>query len=261
MRGCFRGAAIILIMAGCAACAPRQLKPVAATNPAPLLEAVHARRAAMENGISGSLDLSFIDSGRRFRHRAYITAYPDGRFRLEIPGPLGSTVFVMTSDNSEILALYPDKGQAFRSSVDGRSISPHLPFPLPVEAGILPALIMGVAPGDDRPVEIRAHLMDSGEKLLTAASGDPWMQFQYAYLFAKGPGNRLREITIRGKGVEVSVRTREGAGNLPRDFTLKMEDGVLKGEWETVTPFKGDAADLRLHLPDSFTITDLEAAP
>ena len=251
--------AIILFMAFGTACAPRQIKPVAAIDPAPLFEVVNTRQMAFEKGLSGSLELTFRNDKKRFKGRVYIVAYPDGRFRLEVPGTLGSTLLVMASDNREILAFYPGENRAFRSAVDGRAINPHLPFPLPVDPTILPALIMGVFPEGHDASGAEAYLMDSGEKLLQTGSGDSGLQF--TYLFDKGPGDSLREITIRGRDMVVSVRTHLKPDHLPRDFNLTMAEGVLKGEWDSVAPFGGDEANLGLRLPESIPVTDLEASP
>ena len=250
---------LMLLVIGTAACAPRQIKPVALIDPAPLLEVVNARQIVFEKGLSGSLDLSFKNGKQRFNSRVYIVAYPDGRFRLEIPGFLGDTYLVMVSDNNEILAFYPGQSKAFRSSVDGRSLNPHLPFPLPVDPTRLPALLMGVFSGSDHPADVEAHLMDSGEKLLRTVSGDTGMQ--YNYLYDKGNSARLRKITIRGKGVEVTVRTASEPNHLPQDFDITLPEGVLRGEWDSVAPFEGDRTVLELPLPASVTVTDLEISP
>lgn len=253
------GIVIILIMAWGTACAPRQIRPVAAIDPAPLLEAVNARRTAFENGLSGTLELAYKNGKQRFKGRVYIIAYPDGRFRLEVPGPMGGTLLVMASDNREILAFYPEENRAFRSAVDGRSINPHLPFPLPVDPSILPALIMGVFPESNTAPKAEAHLMDSGEKLLQTGSRDNGLQF--TYLFDKASKATLRKITVKGRDLKVLVRTRQGPDHLPRDFSLTMAEGVLKGHWDSVAPFGGDEAALGIRLPDSVTVTDLEASP
>ena len=195
---------LFLIVAGGAACAPRQLKPVASIDPAPLLEKVYVRQTAMEKGVSGSLELAFKNSKQRFTGKVYVVAYTDGRFRLEVPGPFGGTHLVMANDNNEILAFYPGKNKAFRSAVDGRSINPHLPFPLPVKPARLPALIMGVIPQGSDISGVQAHLMDSGEKQLQTATADDSLQF--TWLFGKGPENRLLLITVRGEDLEVSVQ-------------------------------------------------------
>ncbi len=250
---------IMLIMVWGAACAPRQIMPVAVIDPAPLLETVNARRQALEKGLSGSMELTFKNDKQRFKGRVYIVAYPDGRFRLEVPAPLGGTHLVMASDNTEILVFYPGENRAFRTSVDGRSLNPHLPFPLPVDPTILPALIMGVYPEGRAALNAQARLMDSGEKILI--TGPEGSGLQFTYLFDKIPENPLREITVRGRNMKVSVRTRREPDHLPRDFELTLAEGVLKGEWDSVAPYGGDEAALGLNLPDSVPVTDLEASP
>ena len=252
---------VILILVWGTACAPRQLKPVASVDPAPFLEAVNSRRVAFESGLSGSLELAFKNREQHFNSKVYIVAYPDGRFRLEIPGPFGGTHLIMASDNAEILAFYPGEGKAYRSTVDGRSINPHLPFPLPIDPSMLPAMIMGVFPEGGHTTGAQAHLMDSGEKQLQTTVGAYHGELQYTYLFGKGSGNRLRQVAVKGEGMEVSVRTARDNGNLPRDFTITLTEGVLKGEWDSVALFRGDETDLWLHFPDSVPITDLEAPP
>ena len=249
---------IVLLVAWGTACAPRQIKPVSAIDPAPLLERINTRQIAFEQGLSGTLELAFYGK-KRFNGKAYIVAYPDGRFRLEVPGLFGGTHLVMASDNTEILAFYPGKSRAYRSVANGRSLNPHLPFPLPVDPARLPALIMGVLPGSSDLSGAQAHLMDSGEKQLQIAAADGGLQ--YTYLFGKGSDSRLRQVTIRGEDVEVSVRTFGDNGHLPRDFTITLTEGILKGEWDAVAPFKGDGSVLDLHLPDFIQITDLEASP
>ncbi|MDF1525493.1 MAG: hypothetical protein RRA15_06050 [bacterium] len=258
MKRYYWGAVIILLVAWGTACAPRQIKPVAAIDPAPLLEKIDTRRMAFEQGLSGTVELAFYGK-KRFNGKVYIVAFPDGRFRLEVPGPFGGTHLVMASDNTEILAFYPGDNRAFRSEVDGKSINPHLLFPLPVDPAILPAMIMGVLPANSDLSDAQAHLMDSGEKLLEAAAAD--RELQYTYLFAKGPQSPLRQVTIRGEGMDVLVRTFHDNGHLPRGFTITLSEGILKGEWDSVTPFKGDGSALWPRLPDSVPVTDLEASP
>ena len=118
---------------------------------------------------------------------------------------------------------------------------------------------MGVFPGSDDRSGAQAHLMDSGEKQLLIAAADGGLQ--YTYLFGKGSDSRLRQVTIRGENMEVSVRTFGDNGHLPRDFTITLTEGILKGEWDSVAPFKGDGAALWPRLPDSVAVTDLEASP
>jgi len=258
MKQYFQGAVIVLLVAWGTACAPRQIKPVTVIDPTPLLEKVNSRQTAFEQGLSGTLEL-FFHGKKRFNGKVFIVAYPDGRFRLEVPGPFGGTHLVMASDNTEVLAYYPGESRAFRSLADGGSLNSHLPFPLPLDPARLPALIMGVLPGNSDLSDAQAHLMDSGEKLLEAAASDG--ELKYTYLFAKGSQSPLRQVTIRGEGMDVSVRTFHDNGHLPRDFKITLAEGVLKGEWDSVATFGGDEAALKIHLPDFIKITDLDAVP
>jgi hypothetical protein len=257
MRGIGRGTITVLIVLLAAGCAPRMFKPVGLVDPVPLLEVVNTRRLTLEKGLSGTLELAFKNHERRFNSRVYIVAYPDGRFRLEIPGLLGGTILVMVNDGREILAYYPGENRAFRSAVDGRSINPHLPFPLPVDPTLLPALIMGVTPPGDTVSGARAWLLESGERLLLTEPGKSGLR--YRYLFNRGAENALREITVRGNDMEVSIGTREGARYLPREFEITLAEGVLKGQW--VEPFGGNETVLDLNLPVHVPVTDLEASP
>jgi hypothetical protein len=250
---------VALILAGGTACIPRQIKPVAEIDPAPLLRIVNDRQEALKSGITGSLELAIKDGKRRFSGKVYIVAYPGGRFRLEVPGPFGGTHLVMVSDNTKVMAFYPGKNIAFRSTARASNINPHLPFPLPVEPARLPALIMGVLPPDSGISGINAHIMDSGDKQLqtTAADGS----LQYTWLFEKGSGDRPWLITIKGEELGVSIYTLPGSDHLPRNFKMTLPDGILKGVWEHVKPFKGDESAFELHIPPSTPITDLEASP
>jgi hypothetical protein len=178
---------------------------------------------------------------------------------MEVAGPLGGTLLVLTNDNTEILAYYPDDNRAFRSDVDGRSLGPHLPFPLPVEPAILPALIMGVPPESDLVTGTRAYLLDSGERVLRTDPGNRGLQF--TYLFDKSHEVSLRKIEIRGSDLDVTVNTGPEPDHRLRDFSLHLPDGTLKGEWDAASLFKGDGADLGLRLPPSVPVTDLEAPP
>lgn len=259
MRMRIRGIIIIFILALGTACAPRQIKPVAVIDPSPFLHIVDERQAALEKGISGTLELTFKNSRRRFKGRVYTVALPDGQFRLEVPTPLGGTHLVMTNDNKRILAYYPDENKAFTSNVKGRSIDPHLPFPLPLDPAVLPILIMGVFPDEAGSVKSEAHLMDSGAKRLIVHEENHGLR--YEFLFNEENGERLQGYTVKGEYGQILVRTEPGPPYLPADFILTTEKGTLKGEWDSITPFKGDDKALEISLPEQMPVTDLEALP
>ncbi|MDT8395947.1 MAG: hypothetical protein RRA32_05825 [bacterium] len=250
---------LLLNILSSSACAPRQLRPIATIDHTPLLEAVQERRSILETGLSGTLEMDFKGGERRFRGKSYIVAYPGGRFRLEIPGPWGSTYLVMTCDGREVLAYYPEEGKAFRSLAEGRSVNPHLPFPLPVDPIMIPALFMGVFPDGGEVSKASASLMDSGVKSLRAGWGDTQLQFHY--LFAKGSDSVLTEVTAHEKDMRLIVHTGENPPYLPRDFSLTFPDASLKGQWRQAALFKGSEADLELRIPGHVTVIDLEEMP
>ena len=243
-----------------AGCLPRQIKPVDSIDPAPLLSLVRERQSAFGRGLSGTMELAFKNRKKRFNSKVYIVAYPDGRFRMEIPGAFGNTYLFMVNDNREIMAFYPGDNRAFSSAVNSRSLNRHLPFPLPVDPEKIAALIMGVLPHQNgQDLGVQAYLMKSGEKLLETETSDS--DLRYAYLFGKTPQSRLRKITIRGKDVEVSIVTDLKAPNLPRNFEILFPEGFIKGQWEKVSLFEGNDSVLELQIPGSTTVTDLDKIP
>ncbi|UCG37860.1 MAG: hypothetical protein JSV00_06555, partial [bacterium] len=177
---------LALLMAGCA---PRQVRTVAVIDPAPLLQVVRDRDMALGQGLAGTLELDFRQEGRRFRGTAHVVMIPDGRFRIEVPGPLGSTLLIMTGDGHQVLAYYPEEGKAFRSTAGGKPLSPYLPFPFPVAPLELPALVCGVLPGGPGEMEASAGLLRSGKRLLSLRSGDAG--HSYSFFFGERPAQDL----------------------------------------------------------------------
>jgi len=238
------------------ACAPGRILPVSDIDPSPLFETVQNRRSVFEKGISGTLEMDFKQGNRHFRGRAYVIAFPDGRFRLEVPGFMGSTLLIMAADGKELLTYYPGKGKAYRSAANARFIDNHLPFPLPVDAAMLPALLLGVFPeGNDSP-EIRASLLNSGEKRLQAGWDNTELQF--LHLFSRGDAS-LREIHALRDDMKLEVITEKTPPHFPRGFTLTFHDAKLKGKWDKVNLFQGNDSMVKLRIPGSVPVTNLEA--
>lgn len=252
------GAILFFIMIQGASCVPRQIRAVSDIDPAPLVQKVMARQAALRQGVSGSLELSFKKNRRTVNSKVYIVALPDGRFRLEVPGPFGDTHVVMANDNRNILAYYPGKNTAYQSAADSRSLSRHLPFPIHVDPARIGPMITGLYPENSRPDDLEAHLLDNGEMRLTAISDDG---YRYSYLFGKGPDAPIRMITILGPDWEISIETRPEGPYLPGKFTIILEDAVIKGEWDVISLFEGDDSILTIRLPDSVPVSILETSP
>lgn len=248
-----------LIITISAACAPRQVRPVSEIDPSTMFERIQSRRDSFGKGLSGVLETEFKQDRRHFRGKAYIIAFPDGAFRLEIPGPMGSTLMVMVNNGKEVKAYYPEKGKAYLSDTDGVSINPHLPFPLPVETGMLTALLLGTVPEGDNFIAIKAHLLESGERRLTAECEGSGLKFTYT--FEEGQNYALRLVTARGNGVDLEVTTRRVQPYLPETFELAFPDIRISGSWEKISFFDGDATVLNLDIPGSVTVTDLRDLP
>jgi hypothetical protein len=119
-------------------------------------------------------------------------------------------------------------------------------------------LILGLYPADGLSTDLQAHLLDNGEKLLTTRTGSG---YQYAYLFARGSGERIRMITVAGENMEISIRTGRGANFIPEGFTLTLQDAVIRGEWDFIAPFDGSDSALGIELPATVPVTDLDAYP
>jgi hypothetical protein len=239
-------------------CAQRQLRPVADIDPTPLLETVSERNALFEQGLSGVLEMDFRQGKKRFRGRAFIIAFPDGRFRLEIPGPLGSTFLIMTYDGDKVLAYYPEEGRAYRSYRDSPTINPYLPFPLPIKMGAIVSLLMGTPAVENASAEIRAFLLESGEKQLLLRSDDG---VQMSYLFTGGPTAALRVVKAQETSMEMVVTTRKIQPYFPSRFVINLPDADMRGQWESVAFFDDDETVLQPDIPGSVHVNDLKGTP
>ncbi len=248
----FAGALILTTTA----CAPRQILPVSGIDPSPLVEAVRNRSTVLVKGISGTLEMDFKQGARRFRGKAYVIAFPDGRFRLEIPGFMGGTFLIITADGKKVLAYYPEEGKAYRGDASGRSLDDHLPFPLGVDAAMIPSLLLGVYPEGNGSPGFQASLLNSGDKRLQAV----WDTSPIRFFHIFSDGNRATLHTIRAiqGDMKLEVTTEKTFPNLPRDFTLTFHETRLKGVWEMVSLFQGDESAVGLNIPGSVPVADLE---
>jgi len=247
--------AAFLIITTCAACVPRQVRPVSQINPSAMLEEVTQRRDTLESGLSGILETDFREGRRRFGGKAYIVAFPDGPFRLEIPGQMGNTLMVMVNDGEEVVVYYPGKETAYISPVDDPSINEHLPFPLPVGTCALAPLLLGTTSAADDSTGIKGYLLDSGEKRLW--TGDDGSGLEFSYLFSGEQSPALRLVSAHGKGIELEVTTRKTPPYLPDRFTLTFQGTTITGSWEKAELFTGDRDILRIDLPGSVSVRDL----
>jgi len=238
-----------------AACAPRDLYPERSIDPTPLMQAVRNRGEVLGTGVSGTILIRYRGAEGRFGGKGYVTALPGGTFRLEIPGFLGNTLAAIVSDGTQVLAYYPEEGQAFRSPARGHSVGIYLPFPLPLEAAALPSLLLGVLPEEGEPERIRAAILNTGERILQVREGGTGTEF--TFLFRK---NTLDLHSYRCSLGDLDLQgTLQGKSPfLPEAFRFEFSDARIEGEWETIGLFKGEASALKLRIPPSVPVTDLE---
>ncbi|MBN2720716.1 MAG: hypothetical protein JXR72_06415 [Proteobacteria bacterium] len=238
-----------------AACAPRDLYPERSIDPAPLMEAVRNRGEILRAGVSGTILIRYRGAEGRFSGKTYVTALPGGPFRLEIPGFLGNTLAAIVSDGTQVLAYYPEEARAFRSPARGHAVGIHLPFPLPLEAAALPSLILGVLPEEGNPERIRAAILNTGERILQVREGGTGTEF--TFLFRKDTLD-LHSYRCSLGGLDFQGTTQGRTPFLPEAFRFEFSDARIEGEWEAIGLFKGEASALKLRIPTSVPIVDLE---
>lgn len=244
-----------LLILSAAACAPRDLYPERNIDPTPLMQAVRDRGEVMSSGVSGTILLRYAGEDGRFGGKAYVTALPGGAFRMEIPGFLGNTLVAIASDGTHVLTYYPEEGQAFRSPARGHAIGIHLPFPLPLEAASLPSLLLGVLPQDGTPEMIRAAILNTGERILQVREKGTGTEF--TFLFRKNTLD-LRSYRCSLGGLDLQGTTQGKPPFFPEAFRFEFPDARIEGEWETIRFFEGEASALKLRIPPSVPVTDLE---
>lgn len=244
-----------LLILSAAACAPRDLYPERNIDPTPLMQAVRDRGEVLATGVSGTILIRYRGAEGRFSGKTYVTALPGGPFRLEIPGFLGNTLAAIVSDGTQVLAYYPEEGQAFRSPARGHAIGIHLPFPLPLEAAALPSLLLGILPEEGNPEMIRAGILNTGERILQVREGGTGTEF--TFLFRKNTLD-LRSFRCSTGGLDLHGTTQGKPPFLPEAFRLDFPDSRIEGEWETIGLFEGEASALKLRIPPSVPVTDLE---
>lgn len=225
--------ALPLLLAGlllAVSCARTQtMTYVSSLEPAPFLELLERRTAAIA-GLSAEMEMDFRDNERRFRGRAYLMLAADGRFRIEVPGPWGSTALVMVSDGEDLWAYYPEKNRAYRSALDGRSLSPYLPFPFEMDLRRLPAALAGVLPADRAWSGPRAFLLSSGQAALLLDLGGR----EGRYTFSGGLAGELARLEVPGGQGSLMVDFAGQSPSLPHLFEYRASGALLKGRLEDV---------------------------
>jgi len=254
--GPFLSLAFVLIVFT-TACAPRSIYPERDLDPSPLLQAMTTRQTTFKAGVSGTIEILYRGTDGNFRGKAHIIVFPDGPFRIEIPGLMGSTLVIMASDGREVLIYYPGEGVAFRGPAKGLSLGSRLPFPLPVDAAAVPPLLLGSFPGYTHPGNPRSSLLSSGERTLRITGDGTGPQFKF--LFSKKDPPALHAYHCSYDNLRLEATTARIPPFFPEAFTVTLPDAELKGKWEKAGLFKKDASALKFKIPGSVPITELEA--
>lgn len=213
-----------ILLTACAT--PREIRHVRSIDPLPYIDILE-KRTGSAGGLATTMHMDFKGGKRDFQGKAYLLiAFPE-RFRLEVPGWMGSTLLVMVNDGQDVWAYYPGEGTAYRSSAHGLSISPFLPFPLPVDPSFIPLLLAGSLPEDLEHRTSRAFELESGGSVLYLEKpGGTTLR----YVFAKGPGPRLVELRADIQGGTYTVTSFEDPYDLPTEFRFSTAQGELRAK-------------------------------
>jgi len=248
---------IVPVLAGCAG--PSTFDNAARIDPSELLRILDFQRENLKQGFAGNLEMDFREGKRHYRGESFILVDPQGRFRLEVPGWMGSTLMIMVNDGRIIKAYYPKDNELYITSVSGRSLSPFLPFPFPLDPATLPSLISGIWPDNADAALAAAYINKKGERLLSTTTPDfPVLN----YVFRPHPQDFLKELSVLHDESRLTVYFAAEGDNLPKAFTYKDETTALKGSFQNLKIFTvlNDAA-FSLELPPDVVIRELDQNP
>lgn len=204
---------ILLLALACAPKHPAELRP----GPADVQEVLRrAGRARFDHAVLAPFDIRLATPNERVSAQGTLLVDPEGRFRLELRGPIGGPALVITSDGVGMWAWQPGKNVFFEA--DGAGVS--VVAATGGEVG-LPALAVALA----------GHLPDLGEPDALALDVDGWPTYTWA-----GP-----------EGARVIARLDPASAGL-RDLDVVDRDGRvwLEATW---TPGKLHPEDLHVTLP------------
>ncbi len=259
MRSVRRWLILICIALTISACAgPRAIRHVRSLDPDPLIRTLKSRRP-LADGLASTVHMDFKGSDRHFKGKGYLLVSRPGRFRLEIPGWLGSTVLLMVSDGRTIWAYYPEEGKAYRTAVDGLSLSPYLPFSFPIETTALPHLLAGSLPESDNN-SVSAYETESGGAVLYVVSGTASMTFRFERDRKNDGVLYLAEVSTESRDGRYLTSYSEQEPHLSRRLTFSSGAATLEVKLES-TKFVKDLADDRFRspIPSGIAVYDLES--
>lgn len=221
---------VIVLLSACAA--PREIIHVRSIDPSPYIDTLK-KRSSLSGGFATTMHMNFRGADRNFQGKVYLLiAFPE-KFRLEVPGWMGSTLLVMVNDGENVWAYYPEEGTSYRSSAHGLSISPYLPFPLPIDPALIPLLFAGGLPDDVEDRSLRAYELESGRSVLYIEK--PGAE-TLRYIFSGGEFPGLMELKADIRGGTYTVTSFQDASELPTEFQYSSDGGDLKAKLKDSRP-------------------------
>ncbi|TNF45309.1 hypothetical protein EP232_06125 [bacterium] len=246
-------ALVVLLLSACAA--PREIRHVRSTDPSPFIDALKERNS-LADGFATTMHMDFRGEEKKFQGKAYLLiAYPE-RFRLEVPGWMGSTLLVMVNNGADVWAYYPEEGTSYRSSARGLSISPYLPFPLPIDPALIPLLITGALPEDVEYWSARAYELESGQ---TALYLEKPGKETLRYIFSRDETPYLIEFRADVRDGTFTLTNSRDTPHLPTEFRYRSAKGALNAKLKDSRSLDNVSTDtFQSPIPPGIPMRDLE---
>lgn len=259
MKSRLRGLTLLAIITALSACAaPGTIRHAGSLDPEPLLKILESRRP-LADGLTATVHMDFEDEGRHFKGKAYLLVSHPGRFRLEVPGWMGSTILLMASDGRVIWAYYPEDRKAFRTSSDGLSLSPYLPFPFPIDTAAFPYLLAGTLP-EERIGPVSAYEIESGGAVLYLGNPDGTsLRYRFKRDRRAEGSLYLFETTAESAEGRYTTTFNDRTPYLPRRFAFSSVSATLRARLESSRFISKPGDDpFRSPVPQGIDVLDLE---
>ncbi|UCF30306.1 MAG: hypothetical protein JSV26_09600 [bacterium] len=246
---------IVVILSACAG--PGSIRHVGSMDSDPLLFILESRETLAE-GLTATIHMDFEGEDRHFKGKAYLLVSHPGRFRLEVPGWLGSTLLLMASDGQHIWAYYPEDAKAYRTTRDGLSLSPYLPFPFPLNTATLPHILLGSLPREEGKTA-SAYETTSGGAVLYLRDPERGVT---RYLFRRSRKGTLylSETTLESRSGRYVTTFDKRPPHHPLRFTFVSAESTLRVKLDQVH-FRTtmDESPFRSPVPPGIFVKDLES--
>jgi hypothetical protein len=242
-------------LVSCATAPPVQR--TAETDPAPFVKYLKERFAQFDQGLSATVDLDFQNEDRYQGGIAYMVLQPSGRFRLEVPGPMGSTLLVAACDGQRFQVYYPEEAAAFQGSALDAGMWARMPFSLPVRPVDFAFLITGTPPVE-RAAAAPAYLNSDGTRILTIEgilADTITMDFggrrNASHPYPDHMLSRLGDASFK-------VTNRREHPHYPEQFSLRRDGLSLSGRFDRIAPAKELRDEMfRIDLPDGVVFREM----